>query len=662
MFTLVMVAVGAALLFLVFLSAIVAVKMFYKVPVADEAFVKTGGSQPVISIGQGLWIVPIYHRLARVSLRAVKIPINRTGDDSVPTADKLMAEIHGELFVRVAPDNPQHVLLAAQTLGEIDPESVDREIQQKIDSLVTDALRTAAFKKTFLELNSQKKEFAEEIVALLQEDLNKLGLTLTAVTIPNIKQGNFSADNGDVLAAEGRRNVAEATARARQETNQITRSAEVKVQEQDVQAARRRLELELERKRLEADQQRQITEYEQDQQTQTTKAVLSQEQGRAVADAEQKKAVATAEINQTREIEEAKIQRSKTLAIQKANADAEQKKAEEAATQARMTAEIARQRAIETATIEKEQAVETANIHKDQTLKVADEARLQAVAEAEVGKQVAIATKKAEEAAARAAQAKAESEQRSAEEAVVTVKAAAEADRTRQVTLINAQQEAERQKIAADRDAYVQAKKAEGDRDAALKQAEAAKAAADGRAQALRAEAAGTADASIADAKGKADARLILAAAQEESATKESAARISLAKAALEEGKSAAESIRLRVEAENQLSSQLMARDVALATVEKAPDMIREFMQPITAVSDVKIIQVNGLGGGGEEGTSVPSAILGAGMAASGVLPIVRSMFDSLKSNPEVQAVVQEATAVAKKTLFDQSSGNGKGI
>ncbi|MHA2063728.1 MAG: SPFH domain-containing protein, partial [Candidatus Thorarchaeota archaeon] len=175
----------------------IAVKSFYVVPEADEALIKTGGSSPVVSVGGGMMVIPLFHQVARMSLRAIRIPIKRTGQNALPTSDKLMAEIEGELLVQVSPGNEEDIIKAVQALGTSNPDEMAQMVKDQIDSLVTDALRTAAFKKSFLELNSEKKQFADEVLALLQDDLSKLGLTLTAVTVPHVKQGNFPEDPND---------------------------------------------------------------------------------------------------------------------------------------------------------------------------------------------------------------------------------------------------------------------------------------------------------------------------------------------------------------------------------------------------------------------------------------------------------------------------------
>lgn len=663
--TLIMLAVTAAVILTVIVAIMLAIKHFYVVPNADEALVKTGGSKPVVSTGGGLWVIPMFHRVTRVSLKAVRIPIEREKQNALPTANKIMAEIKGELIVRVSPEDPSHVILAAQALGSAGSDSRQMEhlVQEQVDSLVTDALRTAAFKKTFQELNSGKKEFADEVTQLLAEDLGKLGLTLTAVTIPHLKQGEFTTDAGDVFAAEGQRNVAETVAKNKQETNAINREAEVKIQEQDVAARKRALALDLERKQLEADQARQVAEYEATQATEQKKALLAQEQARAVAEAEQNKAVATSRIKQEQETEAAQIAKDAAVATTKAKADAERKKAEEEAAKVKAEAEIARQKSVEAAAIAKEQAI-----------KVADEQRQQAVAEAQVVREVAVAQKKAEEARARAEQAAAEAERQRAEQAIVTVEAEAKADREKKVVLIKAEEEAQKQKVAADRDAYVQTRQAEANRDAAQKQAEAEKAVAEGRAnaeraaaegrsaalkseaegksEAAKAEAAGRAEALKVQAEAEAKARTLRADAEAEASLKEAEAKKALAEATLAEGKARAESERLLVEARNAVSTAVVVQAVAVKALEVAPDVVREFMQPITSVAEVKVLQINGLGGGeGSDGSNIPQTIMGAGLAASGALPLVKEAVKGLLENPDVKEIATALGGAASATL-----------
>jgi flotillin len=654
--TLTILGIAAGSVVFLILGVLMAVKAFYKVPKADEALVKTGGKEPKVSTGGGLLIVPMFHEVARVSLRAIRIPIDRMGNDAVPSKNMIPAGIRGEMFVQINPQDEEAIVLAVQSLGTCSPSDMGELVRQKIDSQVTDALRTAAFQKTFIELNSEKKQFADDVMGLMQDDLAKLGLTLTAVAVTHVTQEKFTDDAGDVLAAEGRRNVAATVEKNRQETNLITRNAQIAVQEQDVDAREKALALELRRKEKEADQQRQVLEYEAEQKTETEKAVLIQAQAEEEARVAQVRAIAQATAKEAELTEKAAIAQVEAVAVRQAAATAAQKEADETAAirvaQAEAARKVADEQALQQkleAEISKNRAVETAKIEKEQAVKVADEQRQQAVEAAEVERQKAIALVRAEEAEARAVQAEAQAKQVTAEEAVTTATEKAVADRQKTVVTIKAEEESEKAKIAADQAAYVVSKKAEGEKDAAVK-----------RAEAVAATAKGDADAVIATANGYAADKKTRAQADFEAAENEAQALIKLAEASLEQGKADAEARKLLVEAENVVASELLLRDVAVKFLEIAPDAIRELMAPVANVAhDVKVIQVNGLGGDGGEGSGfgTPGTILGTGMALSGILPVVREMAAGLVGNDDVQAMAGDLGKVVTAALGSVAKG-----
>jgi len=640
-------------------GVLAAIRAFYKVPLADEALVKTGGKSPVVSTGGGLWVIPMFHRVARVSLQAIRVPIVRTGENAVPSGDMIPAEIKGEMFVQINPQDDKAIVLAVQSLGTSDPREMGNIVRQKIDSQVTDALRTAAFQKSFLQLNSEKKEFADAVVELMQDDLSKLGLTLTAVSVTHVTQGAFTEDGGDIIAAEGRRNVARTVEKNRQETNLINRNAQIEVQKQDLAAREQALALELTRKQKEADQGRSVAEYEATQRTETEKAVLIQAQAEETARVAQARAIAEATAQEAEKTEKANIAQNEAVSIRRAQADAAQKAANEEAAiliaqseAKRKVADEAAERQMEEALIAKNRAVEAARIEKEQAIKVADEKRQQAIQEAEVAKEQALALARAEEAAARATQADALAKQRTAEEAVTTAIQTAAADRAKQIVTIKAEEDASKDKIAADREAYVTAKSAEGENLAAVQRAEAVAATAKGAADAVRE----TADGYAADLTTRSQAEF-------DAAEKQAKSRTLLAAAELEEGKATAESERLLVEARNAIASELLIRDVAVAFIAAAPDAIRELMTPIGGLThDIKVLQVNGLGGGEGGSDSTAGTIMGTGLALSGALPIIQQAVREFTSNPAVTAIAKDVTGVATAALTEAASGVVKGL
>lgn len=659
--TLMVIGIAAVAVVILVIGLFVAIKQFYQVPEADEALVKTGGSSPVVSTGGGVWVIPMFHKVTRVSLQAIRVPIDRTGQNAVPSQDMIPAEIKGEMFVQVNPQDEAAIVQAVQALGTGDPNTMADRVRTKIDSQVTDALRTAAFQKTFLDLNAKKKDFADEVVKLLQEDLNRLGLMLTSVAVTHVTQGPFTEDAGDVIAAQGRRNVAETVEKNRQETNKITRNAQVTVQEQDVEAREKTLNLEFRQKQREADNDRQVKEYEAQQRAETRKQVLAQEQAIAEAEATQERAVRERQIAESEAVEAREIAKQKAIAVANAKADAERKVAEAEAREAEETARIAQEKAVEAANIARQREIEAAKIAKEQAIKVADEQRQQAVETAEVERQKAIAAARAEEAAARAEQATAEAKQRQAEEQITTVREVAEADRSKQVAIVQANLARERDQIDADKKAYVVTKNAEAVRDAAIKNAEAVKAEADGRALAQAATAKGEAEAVEISARAYATDKTVRAEADFNASEQEAAARVKLSEAILKEGEAKAEARRLEIEAENAVARELLLRDIAVKFLDVAPSVVHEIMAPVANVAhDVKILQVNGLGGNGEAGEGagmgIPGEVLKLGLASAGALPFLREAWSSVRGDPNVGNVVEAlkgalATAIADGSL-----------
>jgi len=658
--TTIVLAIAAVIGLLMLVGLGFSLRRIFIVPRSNEAIIRTGGRRPAVSKGGGIMVLPIIHDHQRLSLEAVSVSIDRTGSDALRTRDKFLAEVEGTMLVRVDAQDDTHILLAAQSLGDGTAEGVERVVFEKTGPIVTDAMRNATMQKTFLELNIEKAEFGAQVLEAVADDLQKLGLQLVSVTITEVRQKAFDPEDNSVFTAEGRRNAAEVVERNREETNRITRQAEIKIQAQDVEAREQALALQLHQEQKEADQARNVEEYKALQAAETRQNVLTQMQATAEAEAAQQRAVRQAQIEEARKVEEAEIAKAKSVAVVNALADAEKAKARAA----QRVAEEEAERTKEEAAIARARSVEAAEIEKQKSIMVAEEARQQAIEEAEVVRQVAVAEKRAEEATARARQASAEAEQKEAEEAIQTVHATAEASRRKQVALIQAEEAAAQDRIEADKSAYVETKKAEAERDAAQKRAEATKAIAIGQADAMRARAEGEAEAVRIAAEAYAQEKTTRAQADFAASENEAKAKIALAEAELERGKAEAESHRLKVEADNAIARELLLRDVAIKALEVAPQVVRELMTPVSKVAhDVKVLQVNGLGGGDDgDAASIPSTILGTGMALTGALPVVKAMVQGLTESEDVKGIASALTDVAKSTLREATNGVVEGL
>jgi uncharacterized membrane protein YqiK len=197
------------------------------------------------------------------------------------------------------------------------------------------------------------------------------------------------------------------------------------------------------------------------------------------------------------------------------------------------------------------------------------------------------------------------------------------ANRQKQIAIIKSEEEAQQVRIAADRDAYKLRLEAET-------RAAAVKAEAEGEAAAKRALAEGE----VAQAQGAAQALQIGAEAKATAAAQEAAAIKSLADATRARGEADADAKRKLVDAENQVASKFLLRDIALKALDVLPDVTRELMTPAKAISEVKVLQLQGMGangaangeGNGHSAFGVASPVLKTILEAGAAYPLLREM------------------------------------
>ncbi|MEP3635112.1 MAG: flotillin domain-containing protein [Shimia thalassica] len=278
-----------------------------------------------------------------------------------------------------------------------------------------------------------------------------------------------------------------------------------------------------------------------------------------------------------REQKEASITQVREIQTLQATQEAEIARNQEASDQAKEQARIERERAVRASEIERERAIREAEIAKERELEVADQDR-----------QIIVARKSEEESQARASADKARAEAKKASEAIETARAVAEAERQKQIALIEAQKEAERM--------------ATGVRLAA----EAEKDAASDRAAAKLEEA--QADANAIMVRAEAKKTDLLATAEGQTAIANS---------------------------ENELSAEIIAMKVRLASLEAMPAIIAEMVKPAEKIDSIKIHQVTGMGGG----TSAGLASEGNGTPVNQALDSVLGMALQM---PAMQALGKE--------------------
>ena len=576
-------AVGA-LVFLLSVLAITVAKFFRRCG-ADEALVRTGAGGNKVVIGGGITVYPILHQLLRVSLRSTKLSVERSDKNALVTKDKIKANVTTELYVKVEPIGDD-VLAAARSFGD---RSLDAHaIGSLIEGKLTDALRSVAANQTFMDLHSQRKQFAEHIQNALAEELKKNGLTLENVSITSFSMVPVTElDAHDVFDAEGLRAITESVQSNAEKTNLIQREKEIAIRLQNVDAKKRALALEQDQAHAEADQSRRVAEYSALQRAETAKVVYAQEQVAELAAYEKHTATETARIAQEREIAVAqagrvRAEREAQIAAEKAQQGAEIAKQREIEAQTIekdktvQAAEIDRQKALEAATIEKEKVVEASLVEKERTVETA-----------RIVKQIAIAQSEEQAARAQAQKALATADEEAAKQRIVAVEETARAERAKAIAIIKAEEEAEKSRIAAEREAFR-----------------------------LRVEAEARGGAARLDAEGQASAV------------------ITLAEATRRRGEAEAEAKRKLVEADNAVATKLLFRDVVLKALEVMPEVTRELMTPAHAIKEIKVLQLQG-GGGALDGAAGRQGALGVSS------PILRTILEAGAAYPLLREMLQ---------------------
>src|SRR6187551_317290 len=249
---------------------------------------------------------------------------------------------------------------------------------------------------------------------------------------------------------------------------------------------------------------------------------------------------------------------------------------------AKQGAEVAREQSLrhqesEQARIESKQLIDSQQIEADRAIEQARIAQVQAIEIARQEQQIAVQNKSREESQAKAEADAARATAVAAEEQVATARQTEIAERDKRIELIEAAKAAEREAIRVK-------VHAEAEKDAASNQAEATRLAAQGEADA---------------AKLRADAdrvRFEVEAAGQRAVN----------------------------EAANLLSNDQISLQTKLALLKVLPELIRESARPLEAIDSIKIVQVDGLTGGGSSGAFGDEAVAGGNLASSAVAAALR--------------------------------------
>ena len=290
------------LLLIILVAIVVVVAWFYERATNDVSLVRTGARGRRVVIDGGVLAVPYFHEISRINMATLRLDVDRRGEASLITQDRLRVDVGAEFYVSVKPDE-ESITLAAQTLGK---RTFERdELHGLVDGMMVDALRSVAAKITMDELHENRATFVSDVRDMLVETLARYGLQLDSVSLTALDQTPFAAlDENNAFNAVGMRKLAEVIAKSKKERAEIDADSEVSVRRAAMEAARKRLAIELDERSAEIAQQQEIE-------------TLSAAQVSEVAQrkAESELSVTRAKIDLEKSIQTAEVAREEALSI-----------------------------------------------------------------------------------------------------------------------------------------------------------------------------------------------------------------------------------------------------------------------------------------------------------------------------------------------------------
>jgi flotillin len=360
--------------------------MLYRRSTRDEAFVRTGLGGKKVVLDGGAVVLPIFHSIARVNLKTLRLQVERSKKDSLITKDRMRVDIDAEFYVRVKPD-ADSIALAAQTLGALTNNA--EALRDQVEAKFVDGLRSVAATMELLELQEKRTDFVKHVQAAVEADVQSNGLELESVSLTKFDQTDISFFNADnFFDAEGLTRLKTITETRRRDRNAIVRDNEVAIAQKDLEARQQTLTIERTKKEAELSQERDIAN-----KTASTRAEVAT-------------ATQTARLTE----ENARIDTDRQVAQKEADAA----------------------KVKQTAVIESNLSIGKSKTDADREIQIATQVN-----------QIQIATKSKETSEALAIAKQAEALAVSAEEKVTTARAIEIADRERQTAVLAARKEAE---------------------------------------------------------------------------------------------------------------------------------------------------------------------------------------------------------------------------
>lgn len=644
--------IGSLILWLIVAIVVIAVVVYllhwlYHRSTKELAFVRTGLGGEKIVINGGALVLPIVHEVTPVNLNVVRIAVSRTKEDAVITRDRMRVDVETEFFVRVMQEKSA-VSAAASTLGRrtLDP----GHLAELLSGKFVGALRSVAAEMSLDEMHEHRSDLVANVEERAKIALAQNGLELESVAITDLDQTSLEYfDPANRFDAEGMTQLIEEIETRRKLRNDVEQASMVAIRSRNLEAEKETLKLEQESESSRLDQTLALESMRAQQQTavQQTRSAKEAEANQTLIENEQstrqreivrqrvldaaeieaREEVEKVRISHERALEEARIDREHKVRIHEIKQQHEIEHADILAKEDLERARIVSERQLREAKIVAEEEMESREIARTREIDIAKLSANQRVEEARIEQERTLDTSRIER--DRLVRTEQITQRQSLEEAEISARDEVERARIasdRGLDEVRILKDRDMKRLEVEREMALELAEIERQINVLSKQSEEAVARAEtesARAKAVEAEehVRTVRETEVAERLASVD-RLM---AQKDADTMRIAAEAEKVTAAV-----AAEAQRLKNEAENILSNDARTGLLRMKIIERLEGIVRESVKPMENIEGIKILHVDGLGGGGDGHRSPTDEVIESALRYRAQAPLIDELMKDI--------------------------------
>ncbi len=644
--------IGSLILWLIVAIVVIAVVVYllhwlYHRSTKELAFVRTGLGGEKIVINGGALVLPIVHEVTPVNLNVVRIAVSRTKEDAVITKDRMRVDVETEFFVRVMQEKSA-VSAAASTLGRRTLDS--GHLAELLSGKFVGALRSVAAEMSLDEMHEHRSDLVAKVEERAKIALAQNGLELESVAITDLDQTSLEYfDPANRFDAEGMTQLIEEIETRRKLRNDVEQASMVAIRSRNLEAEKETLKLEQESESSRLDQTLALESMRAQQQTavQQTRSAKEAEANQSLIENEQstrqreiirqrvldaaeieaREEVEKVRIAHERALEEARIDREHKVRIHEIKQQHEIKHADILAKEDLERAKIVSERQLREAKIVAEEEMESREIARTREIDIARLSANQRVEETRIEQERTLDTSRIER--DRLVRTEQITQRQSLEEAEISARDEVERARIasdRGLDEVRILKDRDMKRLEVEREMALELAEIERQINVLSKQSEEAVARAEtesARAKAVEAEehVRTVRETEVAERLASVD-RLM---AQKDADTTRIAAEAEKVSAAV-----AAEAQRLRNEADNILSNDARTGLLRMKIIERLEGIVRESVKPMENIEGIKILHVDGLGGGGDGHRSPTDEVIESALRYRAQAPLIDELMKDI--------------------------------